>query len=382
MKTLADTSPLTIFLGGDPNTMPPVEDAGRVDDDVVSVRSQDLRTPLASMMGCAELIESGDLNDDQRQLYAGIMMREGRRLTVLIDNALALQRLETGRRELELDPVDVRSLIQRAVRAAGEDERRPIAVHVPEELPLVAADAEAILLALATFLSNARRFSPNGGVITIAARPVGDMVELYVRDHGIGIRPEALPRLFDKFYGAHGGVRKLGPGAGLGLAMNHKIIEAHGGEIEATSKGPGKGARFRFTLPVARPVARSGDVLIVEDDPGFASLMKREFAAHGLSTVRADDAETAEHLLVEMTMRAIILDLALPGLQGRDFLAHLWASSTRLPVVVLTVQNLEPVEISALETMGAIAVLPMEAGTPQAAVALIAEVLALEPVMR
>jgi CheY-like chemotaxis protein/anti-sigma regulatory factor (Ser/Thr protein kinase) len=356
-------------------------EADRDDDDLVSLRSHELRAPLASIVNFAELIDSGDVTDDQRHVYAGILLREGRRLTALVDNALALKGLETGKRVLGLAPVDLRSLIQRAVIAAGEDDLRPIATDVPDTLPLVSADAEAILEVLANFLSNARRFSPDGGAITIATRAAGDMVEVSIQDHGAGVEADALPNLFRKFYRADSGVRRRGPGAGLGLAMNHAVIEAHGGQVAADSKGPGKGARFQFTLPISRTRRGSGDILIVEDDAGFASLMKAEFAAQGLSSVRAADAETAEHMLIDMTPRAIILDLSLPGLQGEDFLARMQASDgTRLLVVVMTAKNLDREEISALETAGAIAVLPKEAGAPQAAVALVAEALGLDQV--
>jgi CheY-like chemotaxis protein len=358
-----------------------VNDNALADDELVSLRSHELRTRLASMVGLAELVHSGDLTVEQSQLYVGILLREGRRLTALINNALALQRLETGRRELGLAPLDLRSLIRRAVVAAGEDDRRPIGVKLPEHLPLIDGDAEALLEVLANFLANARRFSPDGGAITIGARPAGDMVEVYVKDHGVGVEAEALPLLFRKFYRTDGVARRLGPGAGFALPMNYRIIEAHGGRLEAASKGPGKGTRFQFTLPISRPRPGSGDVLIVEDDAAFARLMKAEFSAQGLSTVRAADAETAEHMLVDMTARAIVLDLLLPGLQGEDFLARISAGSgTRLPVVVVTAKELAPAEISALETAGAIAVLPKEAGAPQAAVALIAEALALDRV--
>jgi CheY-like chemotaxis protein/anti-sigma regulatory factor (Ser/Thr protein kinase) len=356
-----------------------VPDTDPGDDDVVSLRSQVLRAPLANMVGFAELIASSDLTKEQRQLYVASLLREGRRLTALIDNALALHRLESGHRDLDLAPVDVRSLIVRAVAAAGEDKQRPIDVHVPDKLPLVAADAEAILEVLANFVSNARTFSPHGGDITIDARAAGDMVEVSIRDHGLGVEPEELPRLFRKFYRADSGVRRRSPGSGMGLAINHRIIEAHGGQVSATSKGAGKGTRFQFTLPVARQVTGTGYILIVEDDAGFASLIKAEFATLGLDTVRATDAETAQHMLVETTPRAIVLDLRLPGLQGEDFLAHMRAGfGTRLPVVVLTAKELAPAEISALETAGAMAVLPKEAGAPQAAVALIAGALALD----
>ena len=360
-----------------------VRNTDRAEDDLVSLRSHELQTSLRSIVDYAELIDSGYLSDDQRHLYAGILLREGRRLAALIDHAVELQSLESGHRSFDLAPVDIGSLIQRAVTAAGEDNRRPITVHVPEVLPLVSADAEAIFEVLTNFLSNARRFSPDGGAIRVGARSSSDMVEVYIRDHGVGIEPEALPNLFRKFYRSDSGIRRRGPGAGLGLAMNHRIIEGHGGQVRADSKGVGKGARFQFTLPVTRPHPGSSDILIVEDDAGFASLLKAEFAAQGLSTVRAADAETAEHLLMSMSPRAIILDLALPGLQGEAFLAHVRAGgSGRLLVIVMTAKTLEAAEISALEAAGAIAVLPKEAGAPQAAVALVAEALALEAVAR
>jgi len=120
-------------------------------------------------------------------------------------------------------------------------------------------------------------------------------------------------------------------------------------------------------------------VLIIEDDPAFASLMKAEFAAVGINTVRAPDGETAEHMLADIRPRAIVLDLLLPGLQGEEFLSRMARDGADVPVVVLTVKDLNPSEISRLERAGAIAVLPKEAGAPQAAVALIADALDFEP---
>src|SRR6266851_3752321 len=357
----------------------PIPDRAR--DDLVWLKSHDLSDALSSIVGSAELIDSGDLSDEQRRLFAGVLLRKAGRLSALVNTALALQRLETGHRELDLGPVDLGALIERAAAAAGEDGERPIEVHIPTQLPLVFAEAEAIREVLANFLSNARRFSPDGGAIRISARPIDDKVEVSIVDHGIGIEADALPKVFHKFYRADRGVGRHTPGAGLGLAITHTMVEAHGGRVGATSRGLGQGARFWFTLQISRSDTAPADVLIVEDEAWFASILKAEFAAHGLSTVRAADAETAERLLVDMTPRAIVLDLALPGLQGEDFLARMWAGGAkRVPVVVLTVKNLEPQEISALETEGAIAVLPKEAGAPQAAVTLIAEALALDEV--
>lgn len=346
------------------------------DDDVVSLRGQALRSPLDSLVVFADLVASTEVTEDQRQLYVARLRRESRRLSGLIDNAVALQRLETGRRDLNLGPVDVGSLIRRAVLATGEDQRLPIQVRAPERLPLVWADAEAILEVLANFLDNASRFSFGGGAIAIEARPAGDMVEISIRDHGVGLEAAELPKIFRKFYRVENSLRMRGSGAGLGLAINRRIVESHGGQVAATSGGPGKGARFQFTLPVARDLTKCDYVLIVDGDVAFAKLLKTELATIGLETLRASDAETAQQMLVDTSPRAIILDLWLAGLPGEDFLARLRPGpGRRLPIVVLTTKDVVAEDASALEKWGVIAVLPKEAGAPQAAAAVISEAL-------
>jgi CheY-like chemotaxis protein/anti-sigma regulatory factor (Ser/Thr protein kinase) len=367
-----------------PATNPIVDSTGDPsDDDLVSLKSKTLRAPLTDILGFAELIASGELTDEERRLYSEGLLREGRRLTAHIDHALALRRLETGNRDLDVQPVDIRSLIRRAVIAAGLDGRTPINVRVPNRLPLASADAEAVLEVLANFISNARVYSPNGGEITVEARLAGDVVEVSIRDHGVGLEMSDLPQLFKKFYRSDHGAGRRASGAGLGLAINQKIVEALGGQVSVASRGPGKGARFQFTLPVARSARGSDYVLVLEDDAGFASLIRAELAVFGLSTVRAVDAETAQQILVDAPASAVILDLLLPGRQGEDFLADLRTGPGALiPVVVLTGKDLAPDEISALERAGAIAVLPKEAGGPQAAVTLIVEALTPRPVAK
>ena len=202
------------------------------------------------------------------------------------------------------------------------------------------------------------------------------MVEISVSDHGIGLEADELPKVFRKFYRAENGLRMRGPGAGLGLAINRRIVESHGGQVAATSRGPGKGALFRFTLPVARDLAKSDYVLIVDGDATFARLLKTELARVGLETLRASDAETARQMLADTSPRAIVVDLRLAGLPGEDFLARLHAVPGKRPqVVVLASNDVLTTELAALEGQGVIAVLPKEAGAPQAAAALISEAL-------
>ena len=349
----------------------------RAKDEMVSLVSHELRTPLASLLGFTELLYSRDLSEAQRKLYLGVMLREGRRLTDLINDVLHLQRLDAGHQDLNLAPADVKALIQRAVAAAGEDIQRPIDVQVPARLPLVMVDPDAILQVLANFLSNARKYSPDGGLILVSAQVEGDMVEIDVQDHGLGLPSDALPKLFGTFYRVDSGDHRLIKGTGLGLAIIRKIVEAHGGQVRVTSDGPGQGSHFQFTLPTVRETPKVADVLIVEDDTGFARLLEEQFIARGLTAIRAADAETAERLLKEgMKPRAVVADLVLPGVQGEEFVARLGADpDNAVPVLVLTVKNLAPADITALEKAGVTAVLPKEAGASQAAVMLITEAL-------
>ena len=137
------------------------------------------------------------------------------------------------------------------------------------------------------------------------------------------------------------------------------------------------GSRFQFTLPIVHTTPEAADVLIVEDDSGFARLLKEQLVARGMTAVRAADAETADRLLqAGMKPRSVITDLVLPGEQGEDFVAKLGSDRARaVPIVVLTVKSLAPSDVSALEKAGVTAVLPKEAGASQAAVSLITEAL-------
>lgn len=351
----------------------------RAKDEMVSLVSHELRTPLASLLGFTELLYSREFSPEQSKQYLGVMLREGRRLTDLINDVLHIQRLEAGHQELNLAPADLQALIQRAVAAIGEDAERPIEVHVSPTLPLVIVDPDAILQVLANFLTNARKYSPDGGTIFISTYVARGMVEINVQDQGLGLPEDALPKLFGTFYRVDTGDRRLIKGTGLGLAINRRIVEAHGGQVAAFSDGPGHGSRFQFTLPAIQEIPKEADVLIVEDDTGFARLLQEQFVARGMTTVRAADAETAQRLLREgMKPRAVVTDLVLPGVQGEEFVAKLGADPA-VPVLVVTVKSLAPAEISALAKAGVTAVLPKEAGASQAAVTLITEALAPKP---
>src|SRR4029077_16229762 len=138
---------------------------------------------------------------------------------------LHIQRLEAGHQDLHLAPADLDALIRRAVQAAGQDVQRPIEVRSSGLLPLVMVDTDAILEVIGNFLSNARKYSPDGGMILVSTRLVDGMAEVDVQDHGLGMPADALPKLFATFYRVDSTDRRMIKGTGLGLAINRRIVE-------------------------------------------------------------------------------------------------------------------------------------------------------------
>ena len=350
----------------------------RAKDELIGMVSHELRTPLASLVGFTELLLERVVSETQRKQYLGTMLKEGRRLTDLINDFLDLQGLEGGYKKLDLGPADLRTVIARAIATAGDDPGTPIDVDLPSDLPLVIADTNAILQVLINMLSNARKYSPGGGPINVRAEVIADVVEVSIQDHGLGIPAEALPKLFNKFYRVANQDRRQISGTGLGLAISRRIIEVHGGRVGAESAGLGQGSRFHFTLRIITAEAKSGDVLLIEDDVGFARLLEAELAVYGLSSVWAPDAETADRLIGQMTPRAVVLDLMLPGASGEDFLARLRSSQgMELPVVVVSIKELEARETLALRTSGVVAVLKKHSGAAKEAALFVAQALNL-----
>ena len=348
----------------------------RAKDELIAMVSHELRSPLASLVGFTELLLDREFTEAQRKQYLETMLNEGRRLTDLINDFLDLQRMEGGYKRLDLGPADLRTLIARAVATAGDDPRWRIEVDVPGDIPLVMADTNAIHQVFINMLSNAHRYSPGGGSIRVGAMVLGDAVEVSIQDHGLGIPAEALPKLFNKFYRVANADRRQISGTGLGLAISRRIIEAHGGRVGAESAGLGQGSRFYFTLRPVTAAAKSGDVLLVEDDAGFARLMEAELAVKGLSSVWAPDAETADRLISQMAARAVVLDLMLPGASGEDFLVRLRASrGSVVPVVVVTIKELEAPETLALRTAGVVAVLKKHSGAAKEAAEFVVQAL-------
>jgi PAS domain S-box-containing protein len=356
---------------------------GRAKDEMVSLVSHEMRTPLASIVGFTELLTTREVTPEQRKEYLAVMLQEGHRLTALINDFLDLRRIEGGHMTMSFAPADIGALIKRVVDVFGKSGGSVVTTNLASDLPLVRADGDSIFRVVANLLSNARKYSPNGGAISVAAASVDGMVEISVKDEGLGIPAEALGHLFQKFYRIDTADRRTIRGTGLGLAISKNIVEAHGGTIGARSAGAGQGSVFYFTLPAGREQSRKGDVLIVEDDSGFAHLLQAELTAREITSVWAADAETAEQLMARNGARAVVLDLLLPGLSGEAFLQRMRETyGPATPVVVITLKDLDMSENLALQKLGVAGVLRKGPGISGSAAGLIESALAAQLVAR
>jgi PAS domain S-box-containing protein len=348
-------------------------------DEMVSMVSHEMRTPLASIVGFTELLVTRKVTPEQRSDYLGIMLQEGRRLTSLINDFLDLRRIEGGHLTMRYAPTDIKALIKRSVALIADTTGTPIQIRVPDEMPLVRIDGDSIFRVVANLLSNARKYSPNGGAIVVGAGVVADMVEVFVQDEGLGIPADAISHVFRRFFRVDNPDRTGIKGTGLGLAICKNIVEAHGGTIAVRSAGLGKGSLFSFTIPLARDASQMGDVLVVEDDSGFAQLLQAELTGLGVSSIWAADAETAERLMIKKKARAVVLDLLLPGLQGEAFLNRLREKhGPGIPVVVVTLKDLDPAQTLLLHKAGVTAILRKGPGIAESAATMIAKSLTAE----
>jgi signal transduction histidine kinase len=231
-----------------------VHEANRLKTEFVSMVSHELRTPLASIQGYVELLlERAGASDGDRRECLTLVKGNADRLLGLIDDLLDLSRIEAGRIDVRRAPVELAPLLEGAARSLLpliEARQQRLEVEAVEGLPPVWADPDRVTQILTNLVSNANKYTPAGGRITVAARRDGDSVRVEVRDTGIGLTPEEQAQLFTRFFRARRCGAEPAVGTGLGLVITRLLVELHGGQITVTS-APGEGSTFGFSLPVA-----------------------------------------------------------------------------------------------------------------------------------
>jgi signal transduction histidine kinase len=231
----------------------------RLKEELVSTVSHELRTPLTSIRGFTELMLSRSFSPEQQREFLLILQREAVHLTNLINDFLDLRRMEAGREVYDIAAVALEPLLQHCLALfRDKEESHTFRLEIPSVLPLVEADESRIHRVAVNLLSNAVKFSPDGGEIILGAQPDKEHMLLWVKDSGIGISQDILPKVFDRFFRADNRATRSVGGTGLGLSLVKEILTAHRGRIWVEST-PGEGSTFFFTLPLLQPGEQSPD---------------------------------------------------------------------------------------------------------------------------
>lgn len=324
-------------------------------NEFVSMVSHELRTPLTSIKGYVDLIvdgEAGEVNEIQME-FLQIVQENSDRLVSLINEMLDISRIESGRVHLKIERLDLSDVIQGVLdtfRTYADQSGVTMEAHMGQDLPHAAADRDRVGQILMNLVSNAIKYSPGGGHVTIALKQADDYVQIDVSDTGIGIAAEDQHQLFTKFFRVDSSLTREIGGTGLGLSIVKSVVELHGGRIWATSV-EGQGSTFSFTLPVApKELVRmpgiegpeqphGGTVLVVDHDADIADLVETYLVKRGYDVVKALTALEARRLAAEVQPVLITLDVMLDDGDGFELLQHLKEDPAThdIPVVVLSI---------------------------------------------
>lgn len=328
-----------------------LREADRRKDEFLATLSHELRNPLAPIRTGLAILRLQDGPTAAAQSAHQVIGRQMQQLVRLIDDLLDVSRITANKLDLRLEPVDVREVVQHGVetsRADVERHQHELTVDLPSQPMLVTGDPTRLTQVVANLVQNACKYTPRGGHIAVSVAERDGRVDVRVRDDGIGIAPEHLPLLFEKFSQVAPGTARGGGGLGLGLALVRGLVALHGGEVEARSEGVGRGAEFVVRLNLAAPTlpevvapappelppGPSRRVLVVDDNVDNADSLVTLLQQWGHDVHAAYDGEQALRLAETVRPEVVLLDLGLPSMSGHDVCRHLraqpWAQRTRI----------------------------------------------------
>jgi CheY-like chemotaxis protein len=338
------------------------ESANRAKDRFLAVLSHELRTPLNSMLGWTRVLQEQAHDRATVEHALGVLDRNVRQQLQLINDLLDVSRIVSGKLNVSLAPVELVSVIEMAIDAArGLAEARNISLSSELE-PIttkVSGDAERLQQVVSNLLTNALKFTPEGGRVAVRLDRVGTRARVTVADTGSGIPPESLPHVFDRFWQADSSDTRAHGGLGLGLAIVRHLVAAHGGVVRAESAGEGKGATFIVELPTigahpgALPPAVSPiesrprtlprldhvRVLVVDDDADTLELFNRVLERQGAVVGTAATVREAVEAADEFDPHVIVSDISMPGADGFELIELIKkrrGKVTDLPFIAVT----------------------------------------------
>jgi two-component system CheB/CheR fusion protein len=321
-----------------------LHEADRAKDEFLATLAHELRNPLAPLKNAAELLRHPAA---EPAWCRDVIERQVNHLSRLIDDLLDVSRIARDKLELRKETVGISDVIRSAVEASRpmiESCGQTLLVALPSESIYVDGDLVRLTQVLTNLLTNAAKFSEGAGAIRLSAAREGGHVVVSIEDSGIGITKDELPRVFDRFYQSpRPGAHSLG-GLGIGLSLVRRLVELHGGTVEARSDGAGHGSEFVVTLPItAAPAADSSStdstleraagirkrVLVVDDNADGADSLGRLLEFLGHESAMEYDGHAALERAKTFAADVVLLDLGMPGLDGFEICRRLRASESR-----------------------------------------------------
>lgn len=352
------------------------EAANRNKDEFLATLSHELRTPLTAILGWSHLMRTKKLNDDEVTRALDTIERNARSQSQLIDDLLDVSRIITGKLYIERGPVDLRKVIDAAfdsIRPTAETKSISFETTVPADHCLVLGDQNRLQQIFWNLFNNAVKFSPKGGQVRVTVAGTDSRVSVAVSDTGIGINPEFLPYIFDRFRQADGSATREHGGLGLGLAIVRHLVELHYGTIEVDSDGQGHGSTFTIAIPAANngSVAENSvasdkqqmahleaaqqlvgvKVLVVDDEPDSRDLLMTIFSRCGSDVRCSDSAAKAMQEFDEWNPELLVSDIGMPNEDGYSLIRRvreLKSNCAQIPAVALTAYATDEDRLNAL----------------------------------
>lgn len=327
------------------------ESQNRAKDEFLAMLGHELRNPLSAITGAAAVLQSRGASPESERYARDVVQRQAGHLGRIVDDLLDVSRVMTGKIRLDMRRVDLAEALRRCagtLAAAGRTSRHEVTVRtVPAWID---ADTTRLDQVICNLLINAVKYTPDGGRIEAEVRIEDGHAALVVRDNGVGIPRELLPRIFDVFVQGHASLDRGQGGLGLGLALVERLTAMHGGSVEAASEGEGRGSEFRLRFPRmpapapdAEPAAASGRasgmrVLLVDDHDDARATTRMLLEISGHEVVEAADGLAAVERAGDSAPDVAIVDIGLPGIDGYEVARRIRAnpSTSALPLVALT----------------------------------------------
>jgi PAS domain S-box-containing protein len=334
-------------------------EASRLKDEFLATLSHELRTPLNAILGWVQILQTGDLSAEKVRHAIEVIARNGRLQAQLIEDILDISRIISNKLDIDWSTVRVRGLVDSVVatmQPAANAKQIRITQQLDRDLPDIAGDPKRLLQVLGNVVSNAVKFTPNGGSVEIRATSDDGVVTLEIEDSGIGIDPEFLPLVFDRFRQADSRATRQHGGLGLGLAITRHLVEQHGGTISARSEGRDQGTTITITLPIdatnsdREPLLQSiampssmddfrldgSTVLVVDDECDSRELLATVFERCGASVVRCGSALEALDRLATTPVSLVVADIAMPDVDGYELLHRVRERRHGIPAVAVS----------------------------------------------